>query len=117
MWTQIGATVKTLTPQQHDEVLSFTSHLPHVLAFSLMKSIPEDHLQHAPKSLKDSTRIAASSPQMWSDICMANSKNVLNALDQCVEQLASFRKAIVSHDQKNLLQYFTKAQEKRNKLK
>ncbi len=108
--------VKMLSPQQHDESLAYVSHLPHLVAYGLMQAIPEKYLEYASQGLKDTTRIAVSSPQMWSDICMANSKNVLNALDLCVENLAHFRKAIITGDQKTLVNYFTQSQEKRNKL-
>jgi len=116
-WTKLGMEVKMLPPEKHDEILAYVSHLPHILAYGLMTGIPSEFLEYASKGLKDTSRVAASSPQMWSDICMANSKNILDALDQCVEHLSHFRKAIVNHDQKSLLQYFTKAQEKRNKLR
>jgi prephenate dehydrogenase len=115
-WTKLGMDVKLLTPEEHDEILAYVSHLPHVLAYGLIEGIPPKFLEYASQGLKDLTRIAASSPQMWSDICLANSKNVLNALDKCVEQLAGFRKAIVNRDHKSLIQQFTKAQEKREKL-
>jgi len=116
-WTKLGMTVKILPPDRHDEALAYVSHLPHVLAYGLMSSIPSEFLEFASKGLKDTSRIAASSPQMWGDVCMANPKNVLKALDQCVEHLSSFRKAIVGHDRKNLVQLFTKAHDQRNKLK
>ena len=76
-----------------------------------MESVPSDYFEYAASGLKDTSRIAASSPQLWSDICMANPKNVLHALDKCVEHLAQYRKAIVSDDQKSLISCFTKAQE------
>ena len=115
-WTKLGMEVKLLPPEEHDEILAYVSHLPHLVAYGLMLGIPSKYLGYASQGLKDTGRVAASSPQMWSDICMANSKNVLNALDQCVENLAHFRKAIISCDQKNLTHYFTQAQEKRNKI-
>lgn len=115
-WTKLGMEVKLLPPEEHDHILAYVSHLPHLIAYGLISIIPPDFLGYAPQGLKDTSRVAASSPQMWNDICMANSKNILNALDQYVERLAHFRKAIVSRDPKSLLQYFTEAQEKRNKL-
>jgi prephenate dehydrogenase len=115
-WTKLGMEVKFLQPEEHDEALAYVSHLPHLLAYGLMAGIPSKFLEYASQGFKDTSRVAASSPQMWSDICMANPKNILNALDQCVEYLAHFRKAIVSHDQKSLTNYFIKAQEKRNKI-
>jgi prephenate dehydrogenase len=115
-WTKLGMEVKFLPPEEHDEILAYVSHLPHLLAYGLIAGIPSKFLEYASQGLKDTTRVAASSPQMWSDICMANSKNILNALDLCVENLAHFRKAIVSRDHKSLVGYFAKAQEKRNTL-
>jgi prephenate dehydrogenase len=116
-WTKLGMEVKFLTPDEHDETLAYVSHLPHLLAYGLMESVPAKYFEYASQGLKDTTRVAASSPQMWNDICMANSKNILNALDHCVELLAHFRKAIVSGDQKSLLSHFNKAQENRSQLK
>ncbi len=115
-WTKLNMEVKLLSPEEHDEILAYVSHLPHLLAYGLMAGIPSKFLEYASQGLKDTSRVAGSSPQMWSDICMANPKNVLNALDQCVEYLAHFRKAIVSQDQKSLTNYFIKAQENHNKL-
>lgn len=116
-WTKLGMEVKLLPPEEHDEILAYVSHLPHLLAFGLMESVPPKYFEYASKGLKDTSRIAASSPQMWNDICMANTKNVLNALDHCVEYLAHFRNAIVRGDQKSLINHFTKAQENQNLLK
>ena len=62
------------------------------------------------------TRIAASSPQMWNDICMTNSRNILQSLDELVKNLSFLRNAIVNRDSKTLMFHFTKAQEKRNQL-
>lgn len=116
-WTKLGMEVKILTPDAHDEILAYVSHLPHLLAYGLMACIPSQFLEYASQGLKDMSRLAVSSPQLWSDICMANSKNVLNALDRCVEHLAVFRKTVVGHDRKNLIHRFAEAQEKRNTLK
>ena len=117
LWSKVGAKVKKLSPEEHDEALAYTSHLPHVLAYSLMDSIPKKFLEYSAGGLKDTTRVAASSPQMWNDICMANSTNVLKALDETIQNLAQLRKAIVNHDQKTLIQHFTKAKEKREAFK
>ena len=74
-WTKLGMEVKLLSPEEHDEILAYVSHLPHLLAYGLMESVPEKYFEYASKGLKDTSRIAASSPQMWNDICMANTKN------------------------------------------
>lgn len=116
LWTKLGAQVEFLSPDDHDKIFAQVSHLPHLLAYALMESIPQESLGHALQGLKDSTRIAASPPQVWNDICLTNSKNILNALDGIVKQLAFLRKAISQRDQKNLIQYFTRAKEKRDGL-
>jgi prephenate dehydrogenase len=115
-WTKLGTEVKVLSPEEHDKALAYVSHLPHLIAYGLISAVPIEFFEFASQGLKDTSRVAGSSPKMWSDICFSNSKNILNALDQSVEYLAQFRRAIVSHDQKSLLQLFTQAQEKRNKL-
>lgn len=116
-WMKLGADVKFLKPEEHDETLSYVSHLPHLIAYGLMETIPEKFIEFSPRSLKDTTRIAGSSPQMWNDICMSNSTYILKALDETVKNLAVLRKAIVRHDQKTLMEHFTKAKEKRDAIK
>lgn len=115
-WTRLGMTVKVIAPADHDEILSYVSHLPHLLAYGMVGTVPEKYLDFSSKGFKDTTRIAGSSPQMWSDICLANSKNVLKALDEIVQELALYRKAIVNRDSTALVQYFTKAKEKRDSI-
>ncbi len=116
MWAKIGADVKLLHADEHDDILAYTSHLPHLLAFALMETVPKKHLSYASRGLKDATRLAASSPQMWNDICMVNSKNVLKSLDECVKHLFYLRKAITGQDEKSLMHHFSKAKEKRDSL-
>ncbi len=115
-WTHIGAQVKSLSPSEHDKILANISHLPHVMAYALMDAIPQQHLEFAAQGLKDTTRIAGSSPQMWNDICMANSKNLIEVLDQAVKILSGYRKMIVSRDESNLLEGFKRAKVKRDGL-
>ncbi len=116
LWTKLGCQVEVLSPEDHDRIFAQVSHLPHLLAYALVGSIPKEYLAHAPQGLKDSTRIAASSPQMWNDIFLANPKNVLNALDALVKDLALLRKAIIQRDPKALMQYLEKAKEKRDSI-
>lgn len=116
LWTKIGARVEFVSVAEHDKALAYVSHLPHVLAYGLMCTVPQETFKYASQGLRDSTRIAASSPQMWNDICMANSKNILNALDEMVKYLSIFRKAIINNDSKELIQHFSKAKENRGIL-
>lgn len=117
LWIKVGSEVKFLSPHEHDEVLAYISHLPHLLAYGLISAIPKEFIPYAAQGLRDTTRIAASSPQVWVDICLNNSKNVLKSLDELAKNLYCFRKAIVDQDTKSLLDHFTKAKEKREELK
>ena len=117
MWIRLGANVKLLSPDEHDKILAHISHLPHILAYSLMQTIPPNYLEYGAQGLRDTTRIAGSSAQMWSDICMANSKNIINVIDSLVKNLSAIRKAINTNDHKMLVSQFKEAQAKREALK
>ncbi|MCA9408633.1 MAG: prephenate dehydrogenase/arogenate dehydrogenase family protein [Candidatus Omnitrophica bacterium] len=116
LWTKVGAKIFILSPQEHDQILAYISHLPHLMAFGLLEIIPEKFLEYATAGLRDTTRIAGSSPQMWSDICMTNSKNILTALDQFVEILSDMRRSIMQQDKKSLLDHISKANELHKKI-
>ena len=115
-WTQLGSTVKLMTPQEHDQVLAYISHVPHLMAFALMKALPDAYLEHATQGLKDVTRIAASDPQVWRDIALSNHKPILKALDESVKVIAAMRKAIVARDGDALTEIFKVARDKRERL-
>ncbi len=115
-WTQLGSSVKFMTPVEHDQVLAYISHVPHLTAFAMMKAMPDDYLSQATQGLKDTTRIAASDPQIWRDIALSNHKPILKALDEAVRVLAAIRKAIVARDQETLADIFKQAKDKRDRL-
>ncbi len=114
LWTKLGCQVKLLSPEEHDKILAYISHLPHLMAYALMEAIPSEYLPYAAQGLKDTTRIASSSPQMWTDICMGNSKNLIRALDELVKNLSALRKAVSSHNQRELTEHFQAAKQKRD---
>ena len=116
LWFKLGAKVKFLAPEEHDEILAYISHLPHLVAYALMETIPEKVLDYSSQGLKDTTRIAGSSPELWNDICVANSKNLVKALDEFVRRLNALRQAIVQDDQKSLTEHFTVAKTKRDAI-
>ncbi|MFA5087807.1 MAG: prephenate dehydrogenase/arogenate dehydrogenase family protein [Candidatus Omnitrophota bacterium] len=115
-WTKIGAKVRMVSPDEHDQILAYISHLPHLLAFGLMEAVPPEFLGYATQRLKDTTRIASSSPQLWNDICLANAKHILKSLDEVVKNLSLYRKAIVTKDEKELTEHFQKAKTKRDEV-
>lgn len=115
-WSQLGANVRFISPSEHDEILGYISHLPHLMAYSLAKAIPEQFFSYATQSLRDTTRIAASDPKMWNDICISNTKNILKSLDEYIKVLGGIRKAIVDADQQGLTETFTQAKAARERI-
>lgn len=115
-WTILGANVKFMSPAEHDEALAYLSHLPHIMAFALAKTIPEQFFAQSTQSLRDTTRIAASDPRMWNDICVSNTKFILKSLDEYAKALGVLRKAIVDGDQQTLTETFTQAKAARERI-
>ncbi|HEU4373842.1 MAG TPA: prephenate dehydrogenase/arogenate dehydrogenase family protein [Telluria sp.] len=102
-WSACGAIVHRLTPAEHDKVFAAVSHLPHLLAFALVDDIarkPHADLlfQYAASGFRDFTRIAASSPEMWRDISLANRAALLGELDAYLAQLAGLRTMLAESD-------------------
>lgn len=84
LWEAVGSRVKVMDPAEHDRVYALVSHIPHLVAYALVNSVAdveEEYLQFAGKGFKDSTRIAASSPELWRDISMANRENILGFIE------------------------------------
>ncbi|MBN3848506.1 MULTISPECIES: prephenate dehydrogenase/arogenate dehydrogenase family protein [Burkholderiaceae] len=103
MWRATGALVRDMLPEQHDRVFASVSHLPHVLSFALVEQIlnsPDAALKFsfAAGGFRDFTRIAASSPEMWRDVCVANRAALLDELDAYTAVLARLRTAIEAGD-------------------
>ncbi|SNX28152.1 prephenate dehydrogenase [Polynucleobacter meluiroseus] len=120
-WQAVGAHVKKISAVQHDAIYAAVSHLPHLLAYSLMVSVlnsedGEQKLQHVGAGFKDFTRIAASSPEMWRDICLGNRTAILQELDQYMAILGHLRQLIADNNASGLEKMFTKASQARNTL-
>lgn len=114
LWGGCGATVLTMSPEYHDEVLAATSHLPHLIAFSLVDTLAGedenlDIFRYAAGGFRDFTRIAASDPVMWHDIFLSNREAVLRIIDHFTRDLDQLRTAIDQQDGARLLRVFTRA--------
>ncbi|MDG5498851.1 bifunctional prephenate dehydrogenase/3-phosphoshikimate 1-carboxyvinyltransferase [Marinobacter sp. BGYM27] len=119
LWQGCDATVLTMTVDRHDEVLAATSHLPHLIAFSLVDTLAgeDDNLdifRYAAGGFRDFTRIAASDPVMWHDIFLSNRDAVLRVIDHFTDDLGALRSAIESGDGDMLLQVFGRAKAARD---
>ena len=118
-WELCGAAVSELTPQQHDEVFAAVSHLPHLLSFALVHDIAqrdnrEQLLSFAASGFRDFTRIAASSPEMWRDICMANREALMRELQQYAAELYVLHQALGNRDAAKLEEIFSLARKTRS---
>ena len=118
LWKSVGANLFSMSAVQHDAVFASVSHLPHVLSYALMLQVAnaEDSstkFRHAGAGFRDFTRIAASSPEMWRDICLANSGAVLKELDNYLLVVKHLQELIKQKDGANLEKLFSKASESR----
>lgn len=116
LWNELGFRVSFLTPGLHDKIISFVSHLPHVVAFSLMSSVPAEYFKFSSGGLKDTTRIAASEAELWTDIFLTNRKNLLKAMSQMEQNLARIRSAVNKKDKVLLTRIIRQAHNKRVSL-
>jgi len=117
-WELCGAVVSELTPQQHDAVFAAVSHLPHLLSFALVHDLAQRDnrdllLSFAASGFRDFTRIAASSPEMWRDICLANREALMDELGSYMQELETLHEALAEADADALEQTFRAARELR----
>ena len=121
LWSATGAEIICMDAQHHDLVLGATSHLPHVIAFSLVNTLAtlnerKEIFEYAAGGFKDFTRIASSDPKMWQDICFANKDILLNHLNHFQEDLSAIISALKSDDVEFIKQVFTRAKVTRDTL-
>lgn len=118
-WASMGADVVIMQAKHHDAVLAATSHLPHLLAFSLVDTLSkegenEQIFRYAAGGFRDFTRIASSDPTMWHDIFIANRDAVLGTIDQFQQGLERFREAVTRGDSNAMLGTMTRAKAARD---
>ena len=114
LWRSAGARLERLAPDVHDRVFAAVSHLPHVLAFALVEMIAHapdaaTKFAHAGAGFRDFTRIAASSPEMWRDVCLANREPLAAELREYRDRLSAIQAAIEAGDGAALLDVFSAA--------
>jgi cyclohexadieny/prephenate dehydrogenase len=115
-WTQIGARVACMGPEQHDRLLATVSHMPHMLAFSLMATADDvaqaegvDVIGFAGSSFRDATRVAASDPTMWRDIFLTNRDAVLEIVERFKADLARLEEAVREGDEAAMTAFIARA--------
>jgi prephenate dehydrogenase len=121
MWRAAGADVVIMDPVHHDAVLAATSHLPHVLAYTLVDSLAklgdtEEIFEYAAGGFRDFTRIASSDPVMWRDICLANGDAIQLMIEHFIGDLQTLKAAVQAQDGQQLLETFTSAKAARDRF-
>ncbi|MDP1592801.1 MAG: prephenate dehydrogenase/arogenate dehydrogenase family protein [Gallionella sp.] len=119
-WRACGANIYSLTYSEHDAVFAAVSHLPHLLSFALVHDLAQRDnrdvlLSFAASGFRDFTRIAASSPEMWRDICMANRAALMSELQAYTAELNTLHSALENNDAAKLEEIFSLAREVRGK--
>jgi prephenate dehydrogenase len=115
-WQALGSRVKLMTPEEHDQALALTSHVPHLLAAALAGSLPQHLRELTATGFRDCTRIAAGDPELWSGIFLQNADEVCAALDGVLAQLEPLRAALAARDEAALTNLLDQAKKARDAL-
>jgi cyclohexadieny/prephenate dehydrogenase len=123
LWENAGAQIEFMEPARHDLVMAITSHLPHLIAYTIVgtasdleKHTKEDVIKFSASGFRDFTRIAASDPVMWRDIFISNKDAVLDVLQRFNEDLTALQKAIRNDDGEMLYEFFSRTRNIRKKI-
>ena len=122
-WRKVGSKIVIMNSEKHDQIFSITSHLPHLIAYNLVKSAKDyekkikfDLIKYSAGGLRDFSRIAASNEIMWRDIFFDNSQNISKAIDIFVKNLKDFKKDIRKKKNKSMIGKLIKAKKVRSQI-
>ena len=122
-WKKVGSKTVVMNSEKHDKIFSMTSHLPHLIAYNLVKSAQDfekkqryNLIKYSAGGLRDFSRIAASNEIMWRDIFFNNKANVSKAIDIFVKNLHSFKRDIISGNSKSVIRKLTQTKKVRSKI-
>ena len=122
-WRRLGADVEVMTPDHHDRVLAVTSHLPHLIAYTIVGTASDleavtqsEVIKYSAGGFRDFTRIAASDPTMWRDVFLTNREAVLEMLQRFSEDLTALQRAIRVGDGEQLFDHFTRTRTVRRSI-
>lgn len=115
-WKALGARVSIMSPAAHDRRVSFISHLPHIVAFSLAGSVDTADLKYAAEGFRDTTRVASSDPGLWVDIFLTNRIDILASSRAFEKNLKKILAAIKNGDRAETAKLLARAKAKRDKL-
>ena len=122
-WKKVGSKTVIMNAEKHDKIFSITSHLPHLIAYNLVKSAQDfekkqkfDLIKYSAGGLRDFSRIAASNEIMWRDIFFDNKLNVSRAIEMFIKNLNSFKKDINSKNSKSIIKKLIQTKKVRSKI-
>mgnify|MGYP001430484700 FL=1 len=122
-WKKVGSKTVIMNAEKHDKIFSITSHLPHLVAYNLVKSAQDfekkqkyDLIKYSAGGLRDFSRIAASNEVMWRDIFFDNKINVTKAIDMFIKNLNSFKKDINTKNSKSIIKKLIQTKKVRTKI-
>jgi prephenate dehydrogenase len=118
-WKSLGARTLRLAPEQHDALVSRSSHLPHIVAAALANLVlapsrPEFQSTLCANGFRDTTRIASGSPEMWRDIALGNRKNLSQSVDAFISELQTFQRGLKTSDAKAISKFLETAKSRRD---
>jgi len=124
LWEALGSKVETMDPAYHDQVLAATSHLPHLIAFNLMRTLSdiEDRIPDrifrlaAGAGFRDSTRVASSDPAMWRDVCLENRDSIVEILERFHADLGRMTERVKKGDAEGLYGIFSRSKATRDRI-
>lgn len=122
-WRRCGSNIDTMDPQHHDMTLAIVSHLPHIIAYNIVGTADDlesvtktEVIKYSASGFRDFTRLAASDPTMWRDVCLHNKDAILEMLARFSEDLASLQRAIRWGDGEKLFDLFTRTRAVRRSI-
>ena len=122
-WKKMGSKVVIMDSEKHDKIFSITSHLPHLIAYNLVKSAQDfekkqkyNVIKYSAGGLRDFSRIAASNEIMWRDVFFNNQNNILKAIDLFIKNLIAFKKDIYSKNNKSIIKKLIQTKKVRSKI-
>jgi len=116
LWKALGAEIAVLSPKTHDRIVSEISHLPHMLAFTMMNSVDRPSVSYASGSFRDTTRIASSDARIWRDIAVSNKDEIARSISKFKKHLSSLEGMIKKEKLTALEKIFEQARVKRELL-
>ena len=122
-WERCGSRVDTMDADHHDKVLAIVSHLPHIIAYNIVGTADDleavtksEVIKYSASGFRDFTRLAASDPTMWRDVCLHNKDAILEMLSRFSEDLASLQRAIRWSEGDKLFEIFTRTRAVRRSI-